>query len=352
MNEFRTCYGYDDIFLVPRYSDIMSRNDCDTKQKFDKLTYKLPIIMSPMDTVCCEEFIRFALDTNTLAPSIHRYYKSVEDQLELVNKFTDFEKKKIWVSVGSSLKPENRKWIDLLYKNGVRKFLIDMAHGDSCHMLSTIKYIKETGDTNVIGGAVCTKSGFERLQEHMGLGDAIRVGIGSGSICATSGNTAFGVPQVTAIQDCASVKRSEITLIADGGIKNAGDICKALAVGADFVMCGKILASTSLACGQRYDKNKNVTEDFKETRFREYRGMASKEARAAIMQYASVEGVSGLVEYLGESVNVLNDVKLNIQASLSYAGVKNWQDFRRKVKIVRVAQGGYFEKMTHIINKE
>ena len=180
----------------------------------------------------------------------------------------------------------------------------------------------------------------------------VRVGIGSGSICATSGNTAFGVPQVTAIQDCASVKRSEITLIADGGIKNAGDICKALAVGADFVMCGKILASTSLACGQRYDKNKNVTEDFKETRFREYRGMASKEARAAIMQYASVEGVSGLVEYLGESVNVLNDVKLNIQASLSYAGVKNWQDFRRKVKIVRVAQGGYFEKMTHIINKE
>jgi IMP dehydrogenase len=155
-----------------------------------------------------------------------------------------------------------------LYNKGVRRFCIDMAHGDSIACVDTIKYIKSLfnnsskknyyekkfQDNHIIAGNVATVIGFKRLQKAGANG--IRAGIASGAICSTAIETGFGVPILTNIIDMAKYKKKNTWLIADGGCKATGDIAKAVYFGADFVMLGKMLASTDLACGSCYNKNK------------------------------------------------------------------------------------------------
>ena len=346
--EFRLCYGYDDLLLVPRYSDLKSRSEADPSFTFGEDKYKLPIIMSPMDLVCTKEMIDF-FTQNDLCPTLHRYFKCVEDQIAFWRELESPEK--VWVCVGSLQKYKN--WIDTVLSHGVKKILVDMANGESSLCIHTTEYLKSKENVNVIAGAVVTRSGFNRLQSLMGPGDGIRCGIASGSICATTLATGFGVPQATAVLDCASIKNGDVILIADGGVKTTGDAAKAIALGADCVMMGKMLAGSSLAGGTLYDSEKNPLQNDQrhKAKFRLYHGMASKEARIGVMQYASVEGVEGLVPYSGETSNIIRDIELNLKASLSYGGSRNWSQFKRNVKIVRAAFGGYLEKLTHVISK-
>ena len=190
------------------------------------------------------------------------------------------------------------------------------------------------------------------------------------SICSTRMNCGFGVPQFTSVQDCAKVKLPNVILISDGGIKHPGDISKAIAAGADFCMLGKMLASTDLAAGQCYDKDKHIVSPYidkvgvnttinvhkwiagckinPEVRYKEYHGMASRDARKGVLQYASVEGVSGLTPFTGSTVQLLTDLKLNLEASLSYAGSRNWTDFKRHVKIIKISNSAILESSTHV----
>ena len=175
------------------------------------------------------------------------------------------------------------------------------------------------------------------------------------SICSTRVNCGIGVPQLTAIHDCSQYKDGAY-LIADGGIKNSGDIAKAMAAGADFCMCGSLLAGTNLAMGDCFDKDKNFLGEYnlidpKEITYKAYRGMASREARNGVLNYASVEGVSGLVLYRGKTEDLLKDIELNLKASLSYLGVDNWKEMRRKGKFIRISNSSIIEGNTHIISK-
>ena len=175
------------------------------------------------------------------------------------------------------------------------------------------------------------------------------------SICSTRLNTGFGVPQFSALCSCAERKKDGITLIADGGIRNAGDIAKAIKAGADIVMMGKLLAGTDKALGWYYDKNKKRLESsddsftLDDVAYRAYRGMASNEARAGVLSKSSIEGVSGFVEYTGGTEDLLHNIKLNLQASLSYAGVRNWDEFRRVVKVLEITNGSIIESQTHVL---
>lgn len=338
--EYRETLSFDDVLLVPRFSNLSSRNEVDINSN----GYELPIAMSPMDLITSPEMINLFIEKGGLA-TVHRYFKSADKQLQYVK---DCDNSKLYFAIGSIKKYKD--WISYLYDKGVRKFMVDMAHGDSRLCTDTIKYIKSNfTETSVIAGNVVTKAALERLQ--IAGADGIRVGFGSGSICSTRLATGFGVPQFTAILDCAKMIKDNVLLIADGGIKNSGDIAKAMAAGADLCMLGKILAGTDLALGQYYDQNKCIiSEDSSDKVYRKYHGMASNEARKEILSYASVEGVSGLVPYIGSTKQLLKDIKLNLQASLSYAGVRNWKDFKRKVKIVKVSPNSTIESQTHIID--
>ena len=169
------------------------------------------------------------------------------------------------------------------------------------------------------------------------------------SICSTRINTGFGLPQLTAIMDCVRVKNPGVMVIACGGVKNTGDMAKALAVGADMCFMGKRLAATDLALGRTFDKRMELTDDVNEIAYKEYRGMASKEARAGVMEYGSVEGVSGKIPYTGKTVDLINDIELNLRSALSYGGSRNWGEFRRKVKIVKISNSSINESQTHVL---
>lgn len=375
MYELKKTYSYDDVTLVPSYSELRSRGETNPEM----FSYSLPIIMSPMDTVTTPRMIRLFIKNNLVA-TIHRSFKSPQDQLNYLLYYNSEEKEDIetqkniihntWFSVGSVWKYKD--WIDFLYKNGVVKFLVDMAHGDSVACIETIKYIRSFGDKiHIIAGNVATKSGFKHLQASGANG--VRVGIASGSICSTSMETGFGVPILTNITDCLQVKNDDVWLIADGGCKYTGDIAKAVYFGADFVMCGKMLASTDLACGDLYNKKGEIIKDnplfpeilekmdineFEELEedyikdrivsYRGYHGMASRAARKGILSYASVEGHEGCIKYTGTTEQFIIDTKLRLQASLSYGGSRNWKDFRKNVKAVMRSNSGISAADTHL----
>lgn len=348
---YREAISYDDILLVPRFSSLMSRSETDPRSG----EYDLPICTSPMDLITTPEMIKYFIE-NRLMCCAHRYFKSPQEQIELVKSanLSQHEFQKVWFCVGSIKK--YKEWINYLFENGVKRFLIDLAHGDCQLCIDTIKYIKQLGHKigknndltapRVIAGNVATKSGFSRLQDAGA--DGIRCGIGGGSICATRTATAFGVPTLTTIMDCVKVKNDNVMLIADGGIKTAGDIAKAMAAGADICMIGKLLAGTHLAGGICFNKNKEISIDPVDIMWKEYYGMASRKAREGVLNYGSVEGVNGLVKYSGSTDLLINDIKLNLQASLSYAGVTNWKNFRKKVKIIRITNGSWIESQTHV----
>ena len=267
-----------------------------------------------------------------------------------------------------------QEWIDYLISIGVRHFCVDMAHGDSKPCIETIKYIrKKVGEElikgnkgwqnlHIIAGNVATAEGFKRLQEAGANG--IRVGIASGSICSTALNTGFGVPILSNIIECVKVRKKDVWIIADGGVKNIGDIAKAVFIGADFCMLGKMLAATSDSEGVCYNaKKEEIKGDpiypdmIKEddpivkshiVKYKAYRGMASRGARKGILSYASPEGVEGLIKYTRSTEAFLKDTGLQLQASLSYGGSKDWDEFRKKVKACRRSNSGIMAADTHL----
>jgi len=187
------------------------------------------------------------------------------------------------------------------------------------------------------------------------------------SICSTRTSTGFGVPLLTTVEDCAQVKCSSL-LIADGGVQYVGDIAKVIAFGGDFVMSGRLWAATDLASGECYDKKKeflceyNRLDDEIETAYskdviyrkyiayKRYSGMASREARKGVMKDASIEGVSGLIKYNGKTIDFIKDISNNLKASLSYAGSRNWDEFKMNVKKIRISPSSWQESLTYVEN--
>ena len=345
-----TTLSYDDICLVPRFSNLKSRSDADITID----NHKNPLINSPMIHTSSKRLIKYFVDNNMIS-TVHRYFKSPDDQLEYVR--TSFHNGQdgidnVYFAVGTK-----QSWIDTLIENGVKHFLIDMAHGHSQYCYDTLDYIrKKSPDVKIIAGNVATGQGYRMLIEHGA--DMVRVGIAGGSICSTAKATAFGVPMVTSILDCYDVQQ-EVggQIIADGGIRSSADMLKAIACGADYVMCGKILASTSLAEGPFYDNEGNMVYDdpflsLPDPVLCEYFGMASKEARDYNGTHTSsnvaIEGESGLIKYTGLTCNVINNIESNLRSGMSYNGSTTWGDFHDGVIIMQMSTAGQIEKLTHL----
>ncbi len=339
MDDFKTYLTYDDVLLVPQYSDIESRNGIYLSSALDNsITFRTPIIAAPMDTVSGPE-MAIAMDRLGGTAIIHRY-NSIEEQVDLLREAKRGGAKIVGCAVGATGDFEERA--TQLKIAGADFICIDIAHGHHAHMKNAIKVLKENCDIkHVMAGNVATWDGFSDLEEWGA--DSIKVGIGNGSICSTRIQTGHGVPSVTAIQRCAK-NRQRAKLIADGGIRNSGDIVKALAAGADFVMLGSMLAGTKESPGEII----NTTSGPRKT----YRGMASREAQSDWRGKSSApEGISVTIPYKGELQPLFMDMLNHIRSGLSYSGARDIKELQNNALFIKQTSAGQYESSTHIINK-
>ncbi|MEM2855583.1 MAG: IMP dehydrogenase [Candidatus Nitrosocaldaceae archaeon] len=233
--------------------------------------------------------------------------------------------------------------------------VVDIAHGHSENAINAMRMIKKAfPDCELIAGNVATGEGTKDLIEAGA--SAVKVGVGSGSICITRIVTGSGVPQLTAIMDCAKVAKDyDVPIIADGGIRNSGDITKALAAGASSVMVGSLLAGTDESPGA------NITKNGK--KYKIYRGMASfyaslgrkfrEEGEVSIDEDLNdyvPEGVEALVEYKGSVIEIVRHLAGGLRSGLSYCGATNIQELQRNATFIKMTTAGYIESMPHDVN--
>jgi len=219
---------------------------------------------------------------------------------------------------------------------------VDVAHGHHALMRYALGVLRKTFgyDFHIMAGNVATLEGFNDLADWGA--NSVRVGIGGGSICSTRIQTGHGVPTLQSILDCSNSDR-DANLVADGGIRNSGDIVKALAAGADFVMLGSLLAGTIESPG-------DIIYDAKGSPSKVYRGMASKEAQIDWRgRISSVEGVSSLVSCPGSVSDVLDELILGLKSGLSYSGATTIAALQARCSFVSQTSSGRGESEPHIL---
>lgn len=329
---------FDDVTLVPSYSEIMSRKDPDVSSA----GLKIPIIAAPMNTVC-ESVMAKAMLAYGGDGVIHRYM-TIEEQIGqvLACQVSSNTPKMPFFAIGATGDYIER--FQELFKIGITKFCIDVANGDSLASIKAVTAIKKLQNCTLMAGNVCTQTGYERLA-YAGA-DWIRVGVGSGAMCKTRVVTGHGIPQLTALMWAAKAKEKypDTVLISDGGTRTSGDIVKALAI-ADVVMLGSLLAATNEAPGQV------IKKDGKEYKF--YSGMASEHGRSLNNWFdrsktAFVpEGDSVLLPCKGPVENVLNNLIGGLRVGMSYAGASTLKELREKATFIRITNSGMVEGQPH-----
>jgi IMP dehydrogenase len=348
--------AFDDVSLIPQYSDRESRRDpncISLKHTFgselNKITLDIPIISANMDTVTGPEMCE-AMSISGGLGVLHRYYTSLEDHLKDIREaylkiISAGSNDYLAVSVHAhtqkkSLEPflEALQLLDDDFHDTVIPKLIlclDLAHGHHKLSKDTCEVIwKSMPGVTIMAGNVATYEGCKFLVEECGV-SLVKAGISSGHACSTFIQTGFGVPQLTCIEECTRVS-SEFGLISDGGIKTSGDISKALGAGADAVMTGRLLAGTVEAPGK-------IIKDVKGMKFKEYRGSASRECKLSSgSEDRNVEGVSMLVPYNGTTVKeVLENLTDGLKSSLSYGGSANIKEFQENAQFMEITHHGY-----------
>ena len=332
----RTALSFDDVLLVPQYSEVDSRSEIKIKQNLKYVgDFNLPIISSPMDTITGYGMAMSMMRAGGLGV-IHRY-NTIEEQSKIVHDVVS-RTGDVGAAIGVGEDCEERAMA--LVNMGVSFLCIDVAHGHHNKVRSALTRLRKTmGDKiHIMAGNVATLEAFNDLADWGA--DSIRVGIGGGSICSTRVQTGHGMPTLQSVIDCAQSDR-DVDLIADGGIRTSGDIVKALAAGADFVMVGSLLAGT--------DETPGTVIDTREGRKKVYRGMASKEAQWKWRnRVSSVEGISHTVPLKGPVEDVLEELRVGIRSGISYSGATDVSSLQSKAQFIRQTTSGQVESSTHI----
>ena len=339
----REALTYDDVLLVPQYSDIRSREEVDLSTRLGPMIdLSLPIIASPMDTVTGEE-TALVVGKHGGTAVIHRY-NTIEEQTKIVSSI--LAKTKLLTKVGGAVgvSDDYLERASALFCAGASFICVDVAHGHSILMKEALTKLRNSLPENfhIMAGNVATLEGFNDLADWGA--DSIRCNIGGGSICTTRIQTGHGVPGLETIFQCARSDRSA-KIIADGGIKNAGDIVKALAAGADAVMLGSLLAGTTESPAKMFKSSDGTLR-------KEYRGMASAEAQIAWRgKVGSLEGVAHSVPFRGPLKDILDDLEKGIRSGLSYSGARSILELQATAQWVRQSAASQIESTAHIRNK-
>lgn len=363
--DFKKMLTFDDVLLSPRYSDVLP-TEVNLKSKFTKnISLNLPFVSAAMDTVT-EHEMAIAMAVNGGIGVIHKNL-SPEEQAKEVSfvKNYKFEEQSVSSSkdlngkllvaaaVGPAKNMEER--VGLLIDAGVDVLVVDTAHGHSKGVIDTIKYIKSNkkySHIDVIGGNIATSEAAKDLSE-IGV-DALKVGIGPGSICTTRIVAGTGVPQLSAIAEVVNeADKYNVPVIADGGIKFSGDAAKAFAVGAGTIMMGSLLAGTTESPGKIFKGSDGKI-------YKSYRGMGSLGAmsnggkerygQSNVAQEKFVpEGVEGKIVYKGDVSNELHQISGGVRSAMGYSGAKNIEIFRNRANLIQITSASLKESHPHDI---
>lgn len=346
--------SYDDVLLVPRRSKVESRSEVKTESTIAKgITLASPIISANMDTVT-EAPMAIAIAREGGLGIIHRFL-DIKTQVEEVVKTKEAEPShkrvksenpakdvhgKLLVGAAIGIKGDYVERANALAAAEVDIIVLDIAHGHTDSMIAAIKKIKkDMPNMPLVAGNVATAEAVEDLAAAGA--DIVKIGIGPGAACTTRRITGAGMPQLTAVIDCyAAAERAGIKIIADGGIRESGDITNALAAGAAAVMIGSLFAGTDESPGYF------ITRDG--VRYKAYRGMASLGANISRRTLNGVpidpqevydivpEGVESIVPYRGTMAEVMIQLIGGVKSGMSYSGALNLEELRKNARFIRL----------------
>ncbi|GMU95688.1 MULTISPECIES: guanosine monophosphate reductase [Ignavibacterium] len=329
LNEYTQSLTYDDISLIPtQVSRIKSRKDPSTQTTFLGLRLQLPILSSPMDTVTGLEMAKELTRLGCLGV-LNRFDSSLEILLKGKN-----GKGVRAVSIG--LNTEMKIVEQLVEKNLI--ICIDTANANNKEVLKKCEQIKKKFDTKIIIGNIAHGGTLQQLEDAGA--DAVRVGIGSGSVCTTSIQTGIGIGQVSSLLNVyfyRESKKLKIKIIADGGIKSPGDVAKAIALGADVVMLGRMLSGTRETPGE--------VIKYKGQLWKKYRGSASFGVK---MRNEFIEGEETMVAYKGAVQNVIDAISDGLRSSMSYMNCFNITELRDVDTFAVLSNSSYLERLPKI----
>ncbi|MEK7601008.1 MAG: IMP dehydrogenase [Patescibacteria group bacterium] len=335
-------YTFDDVLIRPAAS-AMEPSEASLKTTVAGIPLALPFLSAAMDRVT---EARMAITLGKLGGLgvIHRNC-SIEEQARMVREARD-----AGVAVAAACGPFAAERAQALDEAGASAIVIDCAHGHNLNVVASAKKIKKSlKKAKMIYGNIATG---EAAKAVIGFVDAVKVGVGPGSICTTRVISGVGVPQLSAILDVAAVcAKKKIPVIADGGIRNSGDIAKALAAGASAVMCGNLFAGTDETPGKIVKKGVEM--------YKEYRGMGS----AAVIKSASgreryfthgrkavPEGVEALVPYKGPVEEIVASLASGVQVGMGYVGARTIPEFRKNVQFIRITHASIAEGKPHSLD--
>ena len=330
---------FDDILMVPQYSEVVSRSTVDLKMPIGGQSWlDFPVIASPMDTVC-EKDMAIALAESGGIGIIHRFM-SAKNQIRMVEEV--FNHNDLELSVGAALSSTFiEEHVEKLINAGASMLLIDTANGHSKMAIDAVIRLKSiVGEyIHVMAGNVSTIEGYVALD--IAGADSVRVGIGGGSMCTTRIVSGHGIPTLSSIINIREAKDKfnlNAGIVADGGIRNTGDMVKAFAAGADAVMLGSMLAGTEEAPGDLYFEG--------DKKFKSFRGMASKEANKD-KDIAVAEGISTRIPYKGSVNDIIKDIKGGLGSGCSYSGVDFLMNLYENSMYTKVSPLSVKESLPH-----
>jgi len=339
-----TYYCFKDLLILPNASAI-EPNQADVSSRATKLIgLRVPIVSSPMDTVTES---RMAIEMARLGGIgvLHRN-TSLEREVEEVRKVKSAKSEggtvddNGFLAVAAAVGPFDVERAKALNAAGVDAIVIDAAHGHNLSVVRSAAAIRKQVSCELVVGNIGTAKAAEAYLEANP--DAFRVGLGSGSVCTTRTATGVGVPQASAVDEVHLVARKrKIPVISDGGVESRGDVVKAIALGADCVMLGKLLAGCDEAPGKVLDSPlPGLTGMYKL-----FRGMGSKSVMANVDRYmvsskGAAEGVEGLVKATGPAASVVGEIVQQLKQGMGYVGARDVKELRRRARFIAVTQAG------------
>lgn len=330
LNEYHQSLTYDDISLIPtEISRIKSRTEASTNCRFLGIELGVPVVSSPMDTVTGIDMVQ-ALNQFGCLGILNRFDSSLDSILRGGAQTKNIKAVSVALTIS---KNDIEKLVDRGYI-----ICIDTANANNKEVLRKTEEIKKKFDVKLIIGNIAQGGSLKQLEDAGA--DAVRVGIGSGSVCSTSIQTGIGIGQVSSLLDVLFAREKDkltISIIADGGIKSSGDIAKAIALGADVAMLGRMLSGTKETPGEVIKYSGQL--------WKKYRGSASFGVK---MRNEYIEGEETMVAYKGTVKNVIDSISDGLRSSMSYMNCFTLDELRKTETFAVLSNSSYLERLPRI----